>query len=179
MRLIHFSHAKEAADTLAMLQAERMGRDLYESSLGRILISGMGMERTRKALTRLKEPFSEIWNFGCVGALRDLPLGSVAKVRTVSDGAEWIDIGEEGWNLYTSPSPIHNRIRRAELAQHWDVVDMEGFVVAQYAEQRKIPCRMCKVVSDFASEGGKTLIRQQMKGVSEQLARQLQTWSPT
>ncbi len=71
--LIVFATPAEAAATLHRFHAERDAKDchLYQSTIGPILVPGMGVLAVAQAICRYGHLANEIWNFGAAGALRD------------------------------------------------------------------------------------------------------------
>lgn len=84
--------------------------------------------------------------------------------------AEKSVLNGSGGKLITSDFPIHDLDQRKYLAEKWEVVDMEGYGIAFAAHYLGKKCRMWKIVSDFASPGGRELIQKHKKKLSEILA---------
>jgi nucleoside phosphorylase len=76
--------------------------------------------------------------------------------------------------LISSDFPIHDVEHRTYLAQKWDLVDMEGYGIAFACSYLGKKCRMWKIVSDFASPGGRELIRKHKPSLSARLAQVLE-----
>lgn len=137
----------------------------------RLLITGIGKVRASIALTRAltdttKPPVTEIINIGTAGALHDRHTGlflpsvvvehdiSAAELRSM--GYPVIDRWEfpdgDGTVLASGDTFVADPVRRAHLAEHADLVDMEGCAVAHVGAEFGIACRFVKVVSDTADE---------------------------
>lgn len=75
--------------------------------------------------------------------------------------------------LVTCDRPVFDPGRRAALAEHGDLVDMEGAAVARVARLYDIPCAMLKGVSDDAGATGRQDIAHSIDRVSARIARHL------
>jgi len=121
-----------------------------------IFIAGMGPAKVRETLTsKVFEGYDEIWNIGFAGAMdKKLPFGSIYTVSVVGRHEQegHHKLHEEGKRLITFDAPLHDPKLRDLLAHQWDLVDMEGHVVAEIALANNIPCRLIKIVSDNADE---------------------------
>ena len=121
-----------------------------------ILIIGMGPEEVRRNLTASAfVGYDEVWNIGFAGAVdKKLPFGSIHTVSRVGrheqDGDR--ELHPEGKRLITFDAPLHDPVLRDLLAHQWDLVDMEGGVIAEIAMDNNIPCHLIKIVSDNADE---------------------------
>lgn len=147
-----------------------------------VIISGMGMESARQACRELIERHAvcEVINAGVCGALVEgLDRGSVFAVSSVIDGAQparacslALDMapGVERKRLVTVQAPVFDADRRAAMAQAGELVDMEGFAVADVCRERHIPCCLIKGVTDFGDQNGKTDILRHLASVSEGVA---------
>ncbi len=78
-----------------------------------------------------------------------------------------------GGRLISSDFPIHDAQHREYLSKTWDLVDMEGYGIAYAACYLGKKCRMWKIVSDFASPGGRELIRKNKARLSERIAEKI------
>lgn len=188
--LIVFATYEEANPTLKALEASSSNqKDLFTVSNGYILITGMGM-LAAASQTALHLPLvQEVWNFGIAGALRDdLPIGTICQIHSVSKlyilpenaDAYTMDmtknifpvfsLASKGVKLISSDFPIHQPNVRAQLAKNYQIVDMEGYGIAFAAAQAKKPCRLWKLVSDFADLEGEKLIVQHIDRLAEQIS---------
>jgi 4-hydroxybenzoate polyprenyltransferase len=188
---------EEAASLVALLGAEGLREDPFCTYRfapagprpgGFVLISGMGPANaaaaTRHAITVLGA--NRIVNLGICGALSaGLAPGQLLRITEAADGdaagdarqalpftgappgAAWVPA-----RLVSVAEPVFDPVRRARLAEHGDVVDMEGFAVARTSRQLGIPCDLLKGVSDRADTGGRRDLLRNLDGVSEALARQ-------
>jgi adenosylhomocysteine nucleosidase len=194
-KLIYFAHPLEAQATIMQTRAVALQDDkkAYQFGHGLILVGGMGILATMHVLGRYIHQVDEVWNLGIVGALQPhYQLGDCVQISQVQrsvlfpqDLAEYsqqfhntlfpaialtVNNENKGARLVTCDYPIHQQHLAHQLARHADVVDMEGYGVAYIAQQWQRPCRMWKVISDFASAGGPELIKAQLRSASLQLA---------
>jgi len=137
-----------------------------------IVLCGMGIQIN---LTSYIIEIDEVWNLGLAGSLRDGPaIGTLLQIKTVGDSKQNpLHLDEGDSKLITSPIPIHDHTLRDHLAKEWDLVDMEGYGIAKSAHHLGKKCRMWKIISDFASPGGRELIRRNMARSSELLAEKI------
>jgi nucleoside phosphorylase len=77
---------------------------------------------------------------------------------------------QRGAKLISSDFPIHDPLHRDRLGKGWDLVDMEGYGIAFATAALRKKCRMGKIVSDFATPGGRELIRKHKAELSEKIA---------
>lgn len=143
----------------------------YVPSGARLLITGIGKMRATAALTRMladpsAPPTRRIVNIGTAGALHDhhagLFLPSVVVEHDISASElramgyplidRWEIAGGDGSVLASGDTFVADPVRRASLAQHADLVDMEGCAIAYVAAAFDVECRLVKVVSDGADE---------------------------
>lgn len=73
-------------------------------------------------------------------------------------------------HLVSSDFPVHDKSRKILLAEKYDLIDMEGYGVAYAASSLGKKCRMWKIISDFASEGGREIIRKNKVNLSNKIA---------
>ncbi|MDP1836624.1 MAG: hypothetical protein Q8K75_11955 [Chlamydiales bacterium] len=195
--LIHFAVMPEAVDTLQSLKAiEIQSGYLYKFDRGHIVISGMGNFAAACAIARYGAEATEVWNFGCAGSLKStLNIGDIFEVSSVMhnpmlpDGIDNhsrklyemvhppIVLAKEGVRLVSSEYPIHLPTFSAKLVSHADLVDMEGYGVAQAAQRINVPCRQWKVVSDFCNLNGPELIQKHLSLVSDVIRHKILTLS--
>ena len=139
-----------------------------------VAVSGMGMAAARVATESLiqKQGCRLIINAGVCGALKDsLPRGAVYHVSSVAnEAADEIDIQEEGLRLISVDEPVFETERKQRLAGQGDLVDMEGYAVAQVCHAHQVPCRLIKGVTDFGDHHGKEDIQTHIDSVSDQVA---------
>jgi adenosylhomocysteine nucleosidase len=86
-----------------------------------------------------------------------------------------IDLGRAGLRLVTGDLFVSDVALRDRLAQHADLVDMEGFAVAATAKRFGVPARLIKYVSDTADETAMRDWPSQTRVASAHLARWLVT----
>jgi len=201
--LILFAHPKEAEATLQALQARPCPgseRALWNTGImptcyafkqGHVVISNLGLHAAAATLAQYLPQHQVVWNIGFAGSLQpNLSLFDLVSVASVSKLIPYpldhyatsmvqqtlpvLQIHPTGIHLLSSDFPIHQTPLRQSLAQkHYQAVDMEGYAIAYMAQHFKVPCRLWKIISDFASEQGPELIRQQATKLSEKIAEHL------
>jgi adenosylhomocysteine nucleosidase len=158
-----------------------------------ILITGVGKVNAALALTRwlatASSPPSMIINVGTAGALRsglsgtheigsvlqhDFDSVSIEALTGKRFGAP-IELAGEGLVLATGDVFVSNPGVRDRLAQHADLVDMEGYAVVAAAAAFDTPVRMVKHVSDEADH---VAIKSWTSTVAES-SRALASWLAT
>ncbi|WP_394427898.1 nucleosidase [Streptomyces sp. SGAir0957] len=136
-----------------------------------VLVTGMGKVRAAMELTRALSSAQArpraIVNLGTAGALKDTLSGIVEVSRVIQhdlpdDVLHQLSGAHYGRPLTISPSPgatlatgdafIADGRARTRLAEHADLVDMEGYAIASVAERFGVPVRIVKYVSDQADE---------------------------
>lgn len=180
-RLLLFALLHEAEETIKRLQARAVSKSCYLYDSGKIVLTGLGSYAAMSAV--FTHPSNEIWNLGLAGALaEDLPIGEVATIGHVEKYVPHAALDEHAQNLMyshllpirlegtyrlaTSDFPIHAKEHRPNC----ELVDMEGYGIAYAAKCLKRPCRIWKVISDFAGPGGPALILKHKKELSKRLA---------
>ncbi len=166
---------------------------LYRFDRGWIAISSVGLHAAQMSVARYSHPCDEVWNLGFAGALNDRhPVGSLLSIGTVGKyipvPPESLDartqeclaftiphlhLEKQAGHLISSDFPIHHLEHKACLARQWDLVDMEGYGIAYASQHLGKTCRMWKIVSDFASPGGRALIKTHKAQLSEQIAENI------
>ncbi|MCH9627977.1 MAG: hypothetical protein S4CHLAM2_16260 [Chlamydiales bacterium] len=152
------------------------------------MLSGVGIQAAQMAVATYAPHVEEVWNLGLAGTLHDqLPIGETVTIEAVGKYIPSGPLDPESQNcvdatvphfsidhgthkLISSDFPIHDLTHRQSLSQQWDLVDMEGYGVAYAAHHLGKKCRMWKIISDFASPGGRALIRKNKAQLSEHLA---------
>ncbi|MCC5833032.1 MAG: hypothetical protein JJU12_08340 [Chlamydiales bacterium] len=202
-KLIVFAQRGEAEATLHALNAQSVESEtrfvwsegeipsLYEFEQGRIVISSVGIHAAQMAVAKYAPDVDEVWNIGLSGALQSgLPIGEILEIEKVGKYIPFgsldsysleclrttvphLTLSNGGGKLISSDFPIHDRTHRFHLGKTWDLVDMEGYGVAYASRQLGKKCKMWKIVSDFASPGGRELIRKNRTRLSEQIAETL------
>lgn len=128
-------------------------------------------------------------NVGTAGSLGDHDIGDVVEVAAVLQhdfdhvalsalagralpGGPLELAGPEGGRarLATGDRFITDRIERRVLAEHADLVDMEGYAIAATCRQFGVPAWIAKCVSDAADAGAAMSWRDTLDLASEQLA---------
>ncbi len=189
-RLIVFATLIEAKHALEALNAQNISDNFFFSDGGFITISGMGCLAATAAISACKEPISEVWNLGAVGALHDhFNLGDTFEISDVSKNPilpigiddhssklhrtlfPSLKVSENGLHLISSDYPCHHAEINQTLRAHGDLIDMEGYGIAYAARQRGVPVCMWKIVTDFATANGQKLILEQLDSVSQKIAQ--------
>jgi adenosylhomocysteine nucleosidase len=162
----------------------------YRFDRGWIVISNVGLHYAQMAVAKYAHLCDEVWNLGFAGSLRgELP---VTEIREIEKVGKYLPLEENeldprshacvtftlphfplkptGSRLISSDFPIHDLTHRERLGKAWDLVDMEGYGVAFAAHALGKQCRIWKIISDFASPGGRELIRKHKGELSERIA---------
>lgn len=164
----------------------------YQFEKGLIVISNVGLHGAQMAVSKYGHGMDEVWNIGFAGSLNDqLPIGDILEIDKVGKylPEEALDpISQDcffstvppllingkkesgGGRLLSSDFPIHSASKRDNLKKDWDLVDMEGYGIAFACHYLKKKCRIWKIVSDFASEGGREMIRKNRNALSIKIA---------
>jgi hypothetical protein len=134
------------------------------------VVCGWGPENARRAVE--DHPHcDEIWNVGVVASLQGHSIGEVGEIGELHQvDCEPIHLGE-GWRLLTRHEPLHSAEEAVELSSLYDVVDMEGYAIADAAGDT--PVRLFKAVSDFGSEGASEAINQNLALCRKRLTHRL------
>jgi len=156
-----------------------------------IVVSGMGKVAAALATQCLmrEHGIRRIVLGGACGVLSDDPLfasGGIFRVTRASEGAPGPGIPDTPtscepalWTqlppatLVTLERPLFDNQRRQELAAYGELVDMEGAVVARTAAMYDVPCTIIKGVTDFAGDGHRRILRDNLAGVSLAVANTL------
>ncbi|MCH9609906.1 MAG: hypothetical protein S4CHLAM45_13680 [Chlamydiales bacterium] len=167
---------------------------LYHYEGGFIAITGVGLHHAMATFAKHASLCDEVINIGLAGTLKNgreigtlLPIHKVGKYIPLSEEERNPTLNEclektvptiilkegEGDHLVSSDFPIHLEKHRQRLSPHYDLVDMEGYSIAHLAKQLGKKCSIWKIVSDFASPGGRELIRKHKSQLSKQIARHL------
>ena len=137
----------------------------------------MGMAVARVTTEKLiKQGCTTIINAGVCGALHDgLERGKVYRISSVNtDGASrCIAVEKEGMRLVSVEKPVFEPERKESLSECADLVDMEGYAVAQVCAEHGVPCVMIKGITDFGDGNGKTDIKKHINPVSENVAEEI------
>ncbi|WP_174514511.1 nucleosidase [Streptacidiphilus jiangxiensis] len=153
-----------------------------------VLLTGMGKVNAATAvasvLARGPRPTAVV-NLGTAGALKpgfgglthevssviqhDLDSAVLASLTGVTYGAP-IGLTGRGPVLATGDVFVADEAARARLAEAADLVDMEGYAVAQAVRQFGLPVRLVKHVSDEAGEGAAQSWRESVDDCAKQLA---------
>ncbi|MBL7077657.1 MAG: UbiA family prenyltransferase [Kiritimatiellae bacterium] len=179
--LIELAGAVESTETPLRLFTAPPDRPLL------IAVSGMGAAAARHACRYLAEQqhVTTIVNMGICGALDPaLGPGDLCTVDRAMDadglsgGAQppvaplhltpWPDL--PAFTLGTVTDPVFDVSRREALADCCQLVDMEGWAVADTCRELGIACRMVKGVSDRACSDGRSDLQRHLAPVSRQLA---------
>lgn len=182
--------AEPVAGETAHIWSEGIVPSCYRFEKGVIAICNVGLHSAQMSVAKHAVHCEEVWNLGLAGSLKEgLPIGEIISIDQVG---KYIPIEEEsldprsqecisftlptlllagnGSRLVSSDFPIHHTQHRERLASKWDLVDMEGYGIAYASAALGKKCRMWKIISDFASPGGRELIRKHKKALAEKIA---------
>ncbi|MFD8703942.1 nucleosidase [Kitasatospora sp. NPDC059648] len=156
-----------------------------------VLLTGIGKVNATAALAtvlaRGEQP-SEVINLGTAGALRpgwegihhvvqviqhDLNSEVLRALTGRSYGAPLVVGRGDGPVLATGDLFVDSPAAKERLAEHADLVDMEGYAVAAVAHRAGVPVRLVKYVSDEAGDGAGHTWRESV----DDCARHLADWA--
>ncbi|MEV7602736.1 nucleosidase [Kitasatospora sp. NPDC089797] len=153
-----------------------------------VLLTGIGKVNATAALATVLargERPSEVINLGTAGALRtgwagihhvvqviqhDLDTEVLHSLTGRSYGAPLVVGKGDGPVLATGDLFVDSPEAKQRLAEHADLVDMEGYAVAAVAHRAGVPVRLVKYVSDEAGDGAAHTWRESVDGCARQLA---------
>lgn len=178
-------HRTISADRpLLVVALEEEAAFLHVSDLP-VLVTGAGKVNAAVAVaTTLAAGIpSEVVNLGTAGALRPGVFGthliSTVTQHDLDDAAlfaltglhfsEPIRLAGEGTVLTTGDVFVADDARRSVLAEHADLVDMEGFAVARVCQAWGVSVRLVKQVSDSADSSAGRSWRQTVDECAEVL----------
>ena len=193
-----FATQAEAAPFLARVGARPLGGEplarygfaVPGGGTGVVAICGFGAANAERAVVSLVRDHAvdRIVNAGLCGALREeLAVGDIGYVAAVYDGDALLR-GEQApavlcparsgcaagslrpVRLASVTEPIFDPARRDRLAEHADVVEMEGFAVARACARVHVTFSLIKGVSDRADQSGRDAIRANLARVAGRLA---------
>lgn len=150
-----------------------------------VLVTGVGKVNAAIAVATIlgESSPSEVVNLGTAGALRPDLIGThvISRVtqHDLDDDAlfdlvgmhfgEPVDLGGAGLTLTTGDAFIADPAARGLLAEHSDLVDMEGYAVARAAITAGVPIRIVKRISDGADSGAARSWRESVDDCAEHL----------
>ncbi|MFF7590730.1 nucleosidase [Kitasatospora purpeofusca] len=154
-----------------------------------VLLTGIGKVNAAAALATVlaggQHP-SEVVNLGTAGALRpgwegthtvtqviqhDLDTPTLYALTGRTYGAPLVvGKGGDGPVLATGDLFVSDPAARDRLAEHADLVDMEGYAVAAVAHRAGLPVRLVKHVSDEAGDGAAHTWRESVDDCARHLA---------
>ncbi|MFJ6774265.1 nucleosidase [Kitasatospora sp. NPDC091257] len=155
-----------------------------------VLLTGIGKVNAAVALATVLaqgEKPSEVINLGTAGALRpgwegthhvvqviqhDLDTAALHALTGREYGAPLVIGKGDGPVLATGDLFVSDVDARDRLAEHADLVDMEGYAVATVAHRAGLPVRLVKHVSDEAGDGAE----HSWKEAVDDCARKLADW---
>ena len=186
---IEMTNAKPVLAEKTLVWSEGVVPARYIFSQGCIAICGVGIHPAQMCVAKFASLYDEVWNLGFAGALKkEAAIGELASIASndkllpiskhldtrsqecANFAIPSLNISDSGQKLITSDFPIHDNELRESLKQQWDLVDMEGYGVAYAAHSLGKKCRMWKIVSDFASPGGREVIRKHRHELSQKIA---------
>ena len=185
MKLIIFATAEEAEHSLTTFHAQPIKIGLYQSKIGLIGITGIGPYAAAYAVSAIAKEYNikEIMNIGFAGSLNSaLELGSIWPISSCSKylwhpkghtaaqnclagEINCLRLQQDGLVLSTVDFPLYEN--PAHLANVCDLIDMEGYAIAQVARSLEIPCTLYKLVSDYCTPNSLSQIRNNMRTYSQ------------
>ena len=150
-----------------------------------VLVTGIGKVDAAIAVATVLGEHSpkSVINLGTAGALRDGIVGTHVIGRVVQHDldspalyaltglrfGEPIELAGDGPTLATGDVFVADPDVRARLAEHADLVDMEGYSVARAAQAANVPVMLVKQVSDQAGEQAARSWRETVDDCAERL----------
>ncbi|MFJ9777463.1 nucleosidase [Kitasatospora sp. NPDC101157] len=153
-----------------------------------VLLTGIGKVNATAALATVLaqgERPSEVINLGTAGALRpgwegihhvvqviqhDLNSEALRALTGRSYGDPLVVGRGDGPVLATGDLFVDSPAAKERLAEHADLVDMEGYAVAAVAHRAGVPVRLVKYVSDEAGDGAAHTWRESVDDCARHLA---------
>ncbi|WP_327681408.1 nucleosidase [Kitasatospora sp. NBC_00458] len=153
-----------------------------------VLLTGIGKLNAAAALATVLargEHPSEVVNLGTAGALRpgwegthtvtqvlqhDIDTPALFALTGRTYGAPLVVGKGDGPVLATGDLFVSDPAARDRLAEHADLVDMEGYAVATVAHRAGVPVRLVKHVSDEAGDGAVHTWRESVDTCARHLA---------
>lgn len=194
--LLIFAHESEACTTIELLNAHKIEENYFIFAKGIIVISGIGSNNALLTATKYLHHVDEIWNAGFAASLKQDSGNLVGDIYEISWVEKFIHVPDfiddeskllmqrstpklflqnMGKKLITCDFPIHDQRLHAFFNQA-DLIDMEGYGIAIAARYFQKPCKLIKIVSDFAKNNGRSLISQYKKELADLLAEQIQKY---
>ena len=146
-------------------------------------IVGMGKGASAAGTASFLEQYQPavVINAGIAGALDDsLTLGAVYRVSQATDrdapdapASVWRAVGVSDLpaaRLVTSAAPVFSADIRAALRPLGEMVDMEGIAVGRVCAERGVPIVGLKCISDFANDGDRTSLLENLHRASAVVA---------
>lgn len=158
---------------------------------GLVIITGIGLQQAAAATDYAIEARGarHILNVGICGALTQaVEPGHMCHITEIIEGDGLLKkratpplplATESLWEslpaarLASVSEPVFGGEGRRILADHADMVDMEGYAIVQSCRQKGIPFQLLKVVSDRADDAGHDELHLNMKRVSTLLAEEV------
>lgn len=164
MNLLIFAHRGEAQEFIKNLALKSAGKDLYLNEDFVLLITGEGIY---EAFTKLgpvlgEYPIKKAFNLGIAGALEDtISLDDFHEIKTVycHTGRPLfqsftLDHQKDALDLITSDERVLSNTHAMKLSNFAPLVDRELWAIAKLCNEKSIPLRSFKLISDMA--GGAT-----------------------
>jgi hypothetical protein len=179
--LLIFADPVEASETLALFPFSARSEFLYSYStetalLDVIILKQWGHKGVLQALTPTPIGYDLWLNLGFAGAGNPcIPLLRTYTITSVRKCSDQMSLGEE---LLVIPVP---KLPLAQLTSvtspyregfnpHLQLVDMEGFSIAQQAALVSCPCSMIKISSDYTTQQGRSFLQSNKARLSKKLA---------
>jgi adenosylhomocysteine nucleosidase len=150
-----------------------------------LCLCGMGPANAQAGMVQLLQRYAvaRVINAGVAGALADHL--DVAGVYRVARTFRWpahspaYDCQPDVWAhlapvvLATVDEPVFDPVRRATMAPHAEIVDMEGAVIAQLCQAHGVPFSALKGITDQAGAADRPRLLRNLARVSAAVAAQL------
>ncbi len=166
-KIIFIATFEEAEALISVLEAEECSKDRYLFEGGEIIICGVGPEEAALSAKKAKRG---LWlNVGIAGSpvYEREAIVRIGATALLEAPLECIVLDESfPATLYTSSFPVYSVPKVGE--SHY-LVDMEGFSIARVAYERKIPCSITKIVSDFCDQDSHKAIQTRLPYYSSKI----------
>jgi nucleoside phosphorylase len=140
----------EAQVFLQTHNAKPLDQFAFSHEGGKSVIIGMGKAAIEKRLLPHLDKKTHLVNVGLAGALKkNLGSGHLFEIGSVCHQNSTCECGPKGLKLVTVTKPLYER---KNYESQFDLVDMEGFFLAQFAIKYRIPYTLLKMVSDYCDE---------------------------
>lgn len=150
----------------------------YQFAHYHLVLHGVGLLRTYHTLHQLPTSLyqAQWFSVGCAGALKELPFLQpipIASVARPSSPHPWCDVTAPRIlttnttnRLLSLDTPCHDPTWADRLQKEGDLVDMEGYAIALFAQAEQIPLTMVKWISDDARQQQRPMVHKVAQAIA-------------